>query len=203
MNNNNNNNIKIYTMIEIEKKYELTDNDYLSIQSKCKFISKKIIVDKFYDTSDFQLFAQKIKLRERNWELQLKMKVSNNTDAFSKSIEITELSEVKSKLLELNINYSDTKQVLEIITDVEKFQHSFRGYDFTIDIQKYKYNNRYEIELELEEDLDINPEELINSFRSNLWLTSIEQLSTETKVITCAKNENPALYEVIMKTKTV
>lgn len=131
------------------------------------------------------------------------MKVSNNTDAFSKSIEITELSEVKSKLLELNINYSDTKQVLEIITDVEKFQHSFRGYDFTIDIQKYKYNNRYEIELELEEDLDINPEELINSFRSNLWLTSIEQLSTETKVITCAKNENPALYEVIMKTKTV
>jgi hypothetical protein len=31
-----------------------------------------------------------------------------------------------------------------------------------------KYNNRYEIELELEEDIDIDPEELINKFRSSL-----------------------------------
>lgn len=190
-------------MIEIEKKYELTDTDYLWIKNQCEFISRKIVIDKFFDTSDFQLFAQKIKLRERNWELQLKMKVSSNTDGFSKSIEITELSEVKSKLLDLQINYSDTEQVLEIITDVEKFQTEYQWYDITIDVQKYKYNNRYEIELELEEDLEINPEELINNFRSKLWLTSIEQLSTQTKVITCAKNENSALYEVIMKTKTV
>ena len=164
---------------------------------------KKTIMDKFFDTSDFQLFTQKIKFRERNWELQLKMKVSSNTDAFSKSIETTELSEVKSKLLELNIDYKNTKQVLEINTEVEKIQYSFRWYNITIDVQKYKYNNRYEIELEFEEDLDIDPEELINYIRSELWLTSTEQLSTETKVITCAKNENPALYEVIMKTKTV
>lgn len=190
-------------MIEIEKKFKLTDSDYEIISKKCNFVSKKIVIDKFYDTSDFQLFAQKIKLRERNWELQLKMKVSSNTDAFSKSIEITELWEVKSKLLELNIKYEDTNQVLEIVTEVEKFQTEYQWYDITIDVQKYKYNNRYEIELELEEDLDINPEELINNFRTELWLTSTEQLSTETKVITCAKNENPALYEVIMKTKTV
>lgn len=190
-------------MIEIEKKYDLSDSDYQIIQEKCKFVSKKTVIDKFFDTSDFQLFAQKIKFRERNWELQLKMKISSNTDAFSKSIEVTELSEVKSKLSDLNINYSDTKQVLEIVTEVEKFQTEYQWYDITIDVQKYKYNNRYEIELELEEDLDINPEELINNFRTELWLTSTEQLSTETKVITCAKNENPALYEVIMKTKTV
>ena len=76
-------------MIEIEKKYELTDTDYLWIKNQCEFISRKIVIDKFFDTSDFQLFAQKIKLRERNWELQLKMKVSSNTDGFSKSIEIT------------------------------------------------------------------------------------------------------------------
>lgn len=190
-------------MIEIEKKYDLSDTDYSVIQEKCKFISKKIVIDKFFDTSNFQLFSQKIKFRERNWELQLKMKVSSNTDAFSKSIEITELNEVKSKLLDLNISYEDTKQVLEINTEVEKFQYSFKWYDITIDVQKYKYNSRYEIELELEEDLDVNPEQLINDLRTELWLTSIEQLSTETKVITCAKNENPALYEVIMKTKTV
>lgn len=188
-------------MIEIEKKYELIDTDYLIIKNNCKFISKKTIVDKFFDTSDFQLFAQKIKLRERNWELQLKMKISSNTDAFSKSIEITQLWEVKSKLLDLDINYSDTKQVLEIITEVEKFQTQYKWYDITIDIQKYKYDHRYEVELELEEDLKINPEELINNFRSELWLTSPEQSATETKVITCAKNENKALYEAIMKTK--
>ena len=190
-------------MIEIEKKYDLTDLDYSVISNKCEFVSKKTVIDKFFDTSDFQLFAQKIKFRERNGELQLKMKIFSNTDAFSKSIEITQLNEVKTKLLDLNISYEDTKQVLEINTEVEKFQYSFRWYDITIDIQKYKYNNRYEIELELEEDLDINPEQLINDLRSELWLTSKEQHSTETKVITCAENDNPALYEVIMKTKTV
>jgi hypothetical protein len=94
------------------------------------------------------------------------MKASSNTDAFSKSIEITQLNEVKSKLLYLNISYEDTKQVLEINTEVEKFQYTFRCYDITIDIQKYKYNNRHEIELELEEDLDIDPEQLINDLRS-------------------------------------
>ena len=190
-------------MIEIEKKYKLTESDYLWIKNQCEFISRKTVVDKFFDTSDFKLFWQKIKLRERNWELQLKMKVSSNTDAFSKSIEITELEEVKSKLIDLQINYSDTKQVLEVITDVEKFQHSFRAYDFTIDIQKYKYDHRYEVELELKEDLDINPEKLINDFRYYLWLTSDEQITNGSKVTICAKNENPALYEVIMKTKTV
>jgi hypothetical protein len=41
------------------------------------------------------------------------MKISSNTDAYSKSIEVTELNEVKSTLSDLNINYSDTKQVLE------------------------------------------------------------------------------------------
>jgi hypothetical protein len=54
------------------------------------------------------------------------MKISSNTDAFSKSIEVTELSEVKSKLSDLNINYSDTKQVLEIVTEVEKFQTEYQ-----------------------------------------------------------------------------
>lgn len=29
-------------MIEIEKKYDLTDTDYLIIKNKCDFISKKI-----------------------------------------------------------------------------------------------------------------------------------------------------------------
>lgn len=190
-------------MIEIEKKYDLSDADYQSIKKNCEFISKKTIIDKFFDTADFNLFAQKIKFRERNGELQLKMKISSNTDAFSKSIEITELEEVKSKLLELNISYSQIQQVLEIVTEVEKFQTKFEWYDITIDVQKYKYNNRYEIELELEEDIKIDPENLINKFRASFWLNSAEQLSTETKVITYAKNENPALYEVILKTKTV
>jgi uncharacterized protein YjbK len=53
-------------MIEIEKKYDLSDSDYQIIQEKCKFVSKKTVIDKFFDTSDFQLFAQKIKFRERN-----------------------------------------------------------------------------------------------------------------------------------------
>lgn len=190
-------------IIEIEKKYDMTDADYDKIKENCIFISKKIVIDKFFDTSDYQLFSQKIKLRERNWELQLKMKVSSNTDAFSKSIEITELKDVQVKLSELGIDYNNTHQVLEISTEVEKFQLSFRWYNFTIDIQKYKYDYRYEVELELEEDLDVDPAQLINDFRSSIHLTSDEQIVNGSKVTLCAKNENPALYQVIMKTKTV
>jgi uncharacterized protein YjbK len=43
-------------IIEIEKKYELTDDDYKIIKEKCNFVSKKEIIDKYYDTKDYKLF---------------------------------------------------------------------------------------------------------------------------------------------------
>ena len=188
-------------MIEIEKKYELTDHDYQIIKNNCSFVVKKNVYDNFYDTNDFSLFQKKIKLRERNGEMQLKMKISDPIENYSKSLELLEKEEINNKLHEMWIEYENTKKVLEIYTEVEKYTYEYKWFVFILDIQKYKYNNRYEIELEFDEDNEIDAENIINDFRCFLGLTAQEQISTETKVITCAKHENPELYEVILQTK--
>jgi len=186
-------------MIEIEKKYDVTDSDLNKIREKCELISSKTILDKYFDTDNFLLFSNDIKLRKRNDVFELKIKISNKDSKYIKSLEITNIEEIKDKLVILGTSFQDLEQVLEISTKVDKFKFNFDWYDFIIDVQKYKYGYRYEIELELEEDLDweLDPEQLINSFRKYLWLNSPEQLINWSKILICAENENVELSNVI------
>ena len=187
-------------MIEIERKYDLLDEDY-AIISKLNKVSHKDITDCYFDTDDFILFKNKVKYRKRNWEIELKVKIDSWLDNTSKSLELDDNILIKEKLASLWVDINDIKQVLKIETDVEKYDINYKGYNFIVDVQRYKYNNRYEVELLLEDDTLENPDELINEFRNYLWLKSLEQDSKVAKIITCAKNENKELFEVILSTK--
>ena len=169
------------------------------IREKCELISSKTILDKYFDTDNFLLFSNDIKLRKRNDVFELKIKISNKDSKYIKSLEITNIEEIKDKLVILGTSFQDLEQVLEIVTKVDKYKFNYNWYTFIIDVQKYKYGYRYEIELELEEDLDweLDPEQLINSFRKYLWLNSPEQLINWSKILICAENENVELSNVI------
>ena len=52
--------------IEIERKFELTDNDYHLIKTKLAQDSQKVIEDIYMDLSDLSLIKNKMKFRLRN-----------------------------------------------------------------------------------------------------------------------------------------
>ncbi|MGB2111415.1 MAG: hypothetical protein ACPHY8_06445 [Patescibacteria group bacterium] len=50
-------------------------------------------------------------------------------------------------------------------TQREKYEYNLNGLKFSIDIDRYQYDARYEIELIIDLDQEINGEEKIESFR--------------------------------------
>ena len=65
--------------IEIEKKYNLTDKDYYTIQEKCEFVEEITLKDYYLD-KEFILAKQNMYLRLRNWLYELKKVQMLTTD---------------------------------------------------------------------------------------------------------------------------
>lgn len=187
--------------IEIEKKYDLTLSDSERIKEKCTFISDSSIQDYYLDDNDFTLFKNNYKLRLRNGKYELKIKAVIDSTAASRSIEIDDEEKIEEQLKKFNLSTDTVTGVLEIHTQIKKYKYDFKNHEFIIDIQKYKYNDRYEVELLLDDDTNVDANNLIDNFRSHIWLVSREQESIEGKIICCAMHENIPLYEVILNIK--
>jgi len=184
--------------IEIEKRFELTAHDYEIIKNKCDFIYKWLIVDNFLDSKKFSITKSKQKLRIRNWNPELKVWVFNDDNEKIKSLEYEDLEDIKKELKKLNLIFEDLDEILTIETKREKYNINYKWIDYIIDVDRYKYWERYEIEISTnDENLD-NWHKLINNFRNYLWLTWIEK-KWSWKFWNCAKNENSDLYEVVKK----
>lgn len=183
-------------IIEIEKKYELTDDDYKIIKEKCNFVSKKEIIDKYYDTKDYKLFKLWYKYRIRNWKTELKLRIDDPIKKFSRSNEYSDLKTINSELSKLGLKSEDLNEILVVITNREKYNYMFKWINFIIDIDKYKYWERYEIELNFDDDSWIDVSKIIDDFRKHLWLTWKQKIILW-KTWICAKNENKEFYIVI------
>lgn len=184
-------------IIEIEKKYELTDNDYKIIKSKCNFISEKIVIDEYLDTKDYDIFKTWNKVRIRNNKPELKIRQSSKNDKYSKYIEIDDLEKIKIELKKMWLKYWNLEKVLKVETKREKYEIKYNWYNIYIDIDRFKYWERYEIEITLNDDSWIDASKIIDDLRIYLWLIW-EQNMWIWKIWICAQNENKELYEIIL-----
>lgn len=179
---------------EIEKKYELTSHDYQIIKDKCEFISEEELKDYYLDTPDFILWKHDYYLRLRNGKYELKiLKVNGEVH---ESEEYTDEDIINQKLKEFDITLDQPEWVCFVHTKREKFIYDFNGLKFSIDIDRYQYDARYEIELVINLDENINGEEKIESLRTILGLNA-EGGRKSLKVETCAMYQNIGYYEVI------
>ena len=86
-------------MIEVEKKYLLSEDSFKAILSDVVFVREEKIIDKFFDDKDFSLFSNKMKLRKRNGKFELKgRKKEKNVDSFSVKEELTTEQDIANKL---------------------------------------------------------------------------------------------------------
>jgi len=62
-------------MIEVEKKFRLTDTQRESLIKDAEFVSEKTFTDTYYDTADYQLTTKDVWLRQRGENFELKVAV--------------------------------------------------------------------------------------------------------------------------------
>ena len=179
---------------EIEKKYELTEHDYQIINSKCTFVSDEELKDYYLDTENFVLGKHSYYLRLRNGKYELKI-LTVEWEVHT-SIEIDDEDEINEKLKEFDITIDDAAGVVFVHTKREKYSYNLNGIQFNIDIDRYQYDARYEIEVIVTDDSDFDGEEKIESLRKILWL-SAEWGAKSFKVETCAMYQNIGYYEAI------
>ena len=190
--------------IEIEKKYNLTENDYKIIKQKTDFLEKIEIKDYYLD-KDFILANNWYFLRLRNWKYELKI---NNYDTNTKTNyneEYDNETEIEEKISELWITTDDVSGIMFVDTLREKYKYNYNWEIINIDIDKYQYWERYEIEIikninDNENKLEFSKKisKIIEDFRKEVWLEWVSDESS-CKTINCAMHQNIELYEIMTK----
>jgi ribosomal protein S20 len=133
-------------------------------------------------------------LRLRNGKYELKI-LTVEWEVHS-SIEIDDEDEINEKLKEFDITIDDATGVTFVHTKRGKYTYDFNGIQFNIDIDRYQYDARYEIEVIITDDSEFDWEEKIESLRKILWLNA-ESWVKSYKLETCAMYQNIGYYEVI------
>ena len=176
--------------LEIEKKYELLEEDIKIIQSNFDFVSEKFVEDVYYDTEDFFLCKNNIWLRERNWKLQLKYpcwKDLTDTSCYEEYYD----EDAKNKLKEIIWDKSLIK-LAEIKTHRKKFKIKWQWYNFTIDVDDFWFGRLVEIEIKWEGSLE-DLKNKIKEFKKFWNLKGPE--ASEWKWLLMLKNQRPELYQ--------
>lgn len=193
--------------IELEKKYNLTKNDYKIIKENCEF-KENVNLKDYYLDSDFILTKNNYYLRLRNWIYELKISKFDEKTKMVSSEEYDDEDEINEKLKKFNISIDDCSWIIFVDTTREKYSYNYNWTIISIDVEEYQYGTRYELELvynqenedktrkEIEQELNKTLDEVIKK----LWLKAESNINSS-KIITCAMYQNIEMYEILAKTE--
>jgi len=186
-------------MIEIEKKFEASEEDIGRITEDAKFIKESINKDTYYDREGFPLVKNNIFLRKRNGRFELKLYVAEKGSRVDKYLELEDDETIKSKL-----NIPAQKDIDEYLAENEYVpfgswetkRRRFEKDGFTIDVDSVDFgHNVVEIELMIEEGEDTN--EAADKILNFAKTIGLEEDKQEGKVMVFIKRNNPTAYEEI------
>jgi len=190
--------------IEVEKKFNLTSEDYEIIKEKTTFIEEVNLKDYYLD-KDLILANHWYYLRLRNWTYELKINSFDSETKINHNEEYNTEDEINEQISNFWITVDDVIWIMFIDTVREKYEYIFEWQKFNIDVDKFQYWERYEIELIYEYSWKIDKiddgkkiDKLMESFRKELWLTAWWD-EESCKTITCAMHQNIDLYEIMTK----
>ena len=190
--------------IEIEKKYNLTKEDYKIIRDNFKFTTEVDLKDYYLD-KDLILLKNNYYLRLRNWKYELKINQFNPETKLNSSEEYENEEEINELLERFDVNIDDCKWILFIDTKREKYIFDFKWYQINIDVEQYQYGTRYELEIvynennvEKRNEKEIELNNILDEFRNKFWLTAVSDVNSS-KIITCAMYQDIEIYEYLTK----
>jgi len=196
-------------MIEIEKKFALSDKDQERLIQGAQFLKEKTFTDIYYDTADLALTTNDKWLRSRDGKFELKLSLRLGTDRLADQYdELEDDDSIKSALgLSGNDGLADLLAAngytpfVVITTTRTKYHKDGFGIDLdAIDFGDY-IHHICEIELMVENQSDIdNAIERIINFAKDQGLTVGP---VRGKVVEYLKKSNPAHYWALVKADVV
>ena len=133
-------------MIEIEKKFRLTDQQRESLVKDAEFVGEKTFTDTYYDTADYILTTKDIWLRRREDAFELKVAVHFGYDRPADQYdEITDEKAIREKL-RIKADTGDLAQDLAaqgIVPFVacRTTRRKYRKDEFNIDLDLVRYQD--------------------------------------------------------------
>ena len=196
-------------MIEVEKKFILSNEDKNNLIKGGQFTATKIYTDILYDTADYSLTTKDIWLRSRNGQFELKLPLDKTEILFDQYEEIEDENKIK-QFLNLNTD-QNLKEGLEqkgyqpfcvCKTTREKYQNG----PFKIDLDSVEYEDftygLAEIELMVENESEMKPaQEKIDNFAKSLGLKVTNRIRG--KVVEYLKRKRPEHYQSLINAGVV
>lgn len=164
--------------IEYEKDYEFSQEDFELIKSKYKFVNSKINHDIYLDDDEFSLIKKNIRLRKRNWILELKY--PQNGSIFEKNIFLEyESNEAKKRIEELWFDFYSFKEKFWYKNLRNSFTWNILWFDVNFDFDDFWFWKMYEMEIVFGEwaQENIEVDSLFKIIRKKLNLQSKESLN--------------------------
>lgn len=196
-------------MIEIEKKFLLTDAQQQVLLEGAHELGEKVVEDSYLDTEDFRLTKQDYWFRARNgaYELKAPLKSSDGSPtATNRYHEITSLEEIRQELqLETGVDFDtalSTAGITRFITCyTSRKSYEKGGFHIDIDAATYKDSDFVyalaEIELLVHDESKADEaERRIIEFAQSFNLTT-DQLVLG-KIGSYLKSESPIHYESLV-----
>lgn len=142
-------------MIEVEKRFQPTEEQLNAMIKDAEFLGEKTNTDIYYDYSNYSLFKQNIRFRNRNGNFELKLGKSSGV-----AEEIEDESEIKKYF---NTNMELDVFVLENMIPFMEYgarRMKYKKDGFVIDVDEMSYGyNMTEIEILVDDESKIQEAE--------------------------------------------
>ena len=150
-------------MIEVEKKFQPTEEQLDSLLKDAIFMGEKTNHDVYYDYPDFRMLKSEIRLRNRNNSFELKIKKTTGA-----SQEIEDEGDIK-KYFKTNLDLKEfVRENLIPIIDYKTKRKEYRKGEFVIDIDELSFGYKMceiEILVETENQIKEAEEKILNLAR--------------------------------------
>ncbi len=136
-------------MIEVEKKFQPTEEQLQNLLKGCVFVKEIVNHDIVYDYPDYKLIRKGVRLRKRNGNFELKISEDGKDESIS--LEIDKEEEIKKYLnTDLPISEFIAKNMIEAM-DIKTSRRKFKKDNFIIDVDELDFGYKcVEIEILVE-----------------------------------------------------
>lgn len=195
-------------MIEIEKKFILTEDQKNNLINEAEFLGEKKFTDIYYDNADFTLTKSDIWLRERDGKFELKIpmnesiknRVSDQYRELDNERDILQYfrSGINKSLIDF-LNQSRYESFCSITTTREKYKKN----NFGIDLDSMDFGYRIaEIEYMTDDESKIQ-----ESTESIIAFAKKHHINTDTvvrgKVIEYIRLNNPRHFQILIEAQVI
>ncbi len=188
-------------MIEVEKKFQPTQDQLSRLLKDAILIKEKIMHDIYYDFSDFRLFKMGKKLRKRDSGFELKVSVPTQSGVAVAYEYVDELEILRILKIEGKSSLEDVVQKnMEVLCDFKTIRKEYVKNDFIIDVDEMNFGvGVTEIELLVEsENLIPGAERKILDFAKSV---GIEPKELPLKTEMYLQKMKPVIHKLIFATK--